>query len=148
MGDGTGLRARARCLLAAGGLVVAVALASGCGGDDGGTAAATGATGATAARTAHEPTAAERAKAAQLETGRRVFVASCGGCHTLKDAGTTGTTARGNSELDPIQPNYSSTKWFVVHGFKEMPSYRGRLDRTEIEAVSRYVSTVTGGGPG
>jgi mono/diheme cytochrome c family protein len=33
-----------------------------------------------------------RVSAGDAAAGKRLFVKTCGGCHTLKDAGTTGTT--------------------------------------------------------
>ena len=73
--------------------------------------------------------------------GKSIFTANCGSCHTLADAGTTGTVG---PNLDDSKP----TKDKVVTAGDE----RGRRDavvqglarRAQIQAVADYVSSAAG----
>jgi uncharacterized membrane protein len=78
----------------------------------------------------------------QVEQGRAVFTAAgCGGCHTLTDAGTTGTTG---PNLDSLQPSAERVSAVVESGRGGMPSFASSLGEDEIEAVAAYVSSVAG----
>jgi uncharacterized membrane protein len=79
---------------------------------------------------------------AQLEQGRAVFAsAGCAACHTLADAGATGAVG---PNLDGLQPSASVVRTTVEAGRGVMPSFSGKLDQSEIDAVAAYVSTVAG----
>jgi mono/diheme cytochrome c family protein len=74
--------------------------------------------------------------------GKQVFMsAGCGGCHTLKDAGTSGTVG---PDLDQLKPSDSRVEHQVETGGGAMPSFKGRLTPAEIAAVAKYVSSVAG----
>jgi mono/diheme cytochrome c family protein len=78
----------------------------------------------------------------QLALGKDVFVANCAPCHTLADAGTSGTVG---PNLDDVQPSAATVKEMVTNGRGAMPSFSGQLSEEEIDAVADYVSTVAGG---
>lgn len=78
----------------------------------------------------------------QLAEGKAVFTANCGACHTLADAGTTGTVG---PNLDDVQPSQATVQEIVTDGRGAMPAFGGQLSEAEIDAVAAYVSTVAGG---
>ncbi len=79
---------------------------------------------------------------AQVERGRGVFAsAGCAGCHALADAGATATVG---PSLDALRPSAAVVRAAVAGGKGAMPSFASRLAPGEIEAVSAYVSFVTG----
>jgi mono/diheme cytochrome c family protein len=116
------------------------ALAAGCGGSEGGSRTHGGGTQAATTRPA------SGAATAQLQRGRALFRTNCGACHALRDAGTHGTRAGGEANLDPIKPNSSSVKQFVSHGYGGMPSFKRKLSAEDIDVVARYVAAVDGCG--
>jgi uncharacterized membrane protein len=80
---------------------------------------------------------------AQVDQGRAVFVsAGCGTCHTLADAGASGTVG---PSLDGAQPSAERVESTVRSGRGAMPSFATTLDDEEIAAVAAYVSAVAGG---
>jgi mono/diheme cytochrome c family protein len=77
-----------------------------------------------------------------LAQGKHVFeTAGCKSCHTLKDAGASGTVG---PSLDEKKPPKALVIDRVTHGKGVMPSFSGQLSAAEIEAVATYVSTVAG----
>jgi cytochrome c6 len=88
-------------------------------------------------------TAAGGGANAQLALGKQIFLvkAGCGGCHTLKDAGTTGTIG---PNLDQLKPSKDIVEHQVENGGGPMPAFKGTLTTDEIDAVAAYVSTVAG----
>jgi mono/diheme cytochrome c family protein len=99
------------------------------------TATTTPATTTTTATT----TTAEQGDAA---AGKAVFAsAGCASCHTLRDAGASGSVG---PNLDDARPAYSLVIDRVTHGKGVMPSFGGQLSETEIQNVAKYVSTVAG----
>jgi cbb3-type cytochrome c oxidase subunit III len=73
--------------------------------------------------------------------GKTIFKAKCGGCHTLADAGTTGTQG---PNLDALKPPFDIVKHQVEVGGGIMPAFKGTLTDRQIAAVARYVSSVAG----
>ena len=74
--------------------------------------------------------------------GRQVFAsAGCGACHTLADAGASGTVG---PDLDAAQPSAGLVVDRVTNGQGAMPSFAGRLSEDEIAAVAAYVSAAAG----
>jgi mono/diheme cytochrome c family protein len=73
--------------------------------------------------------------------GKTVFTSNCGGCHTLKDAGTTGSVG---PNLDDVQPDKATVVRQVNNGGGPMPSFKGKLSSAQINDVSAYVSSVAG----
>lgn len=115
--------------------LVLVALAAGLGlaacGDD------AGSDGTTTERT-HETTTTEEATTEETATaaGRSVFVANCGSCHTLDDAGTSGAVG---PKLDEAGLDVDAVEQQVREGGGGMPAFEGTLSDAEIVDVARYV---------
>jgi cytochrome c oxidase subunit 2 len=65
----------------------------------------------------------------------------CGGCHTLKDAGTTGTQG---PNLDLLKPPFARIKSQVIKGGGIMPAFKGVLTDAQINAVAKYVAEHAG----
>jgi mono/diheme cytochrome c family protein len=87
-----------------------------------------------------ESTAASTGKSsgADLVAGKALFIKTCGGCHTLKDAGTTGQSA---PELDfPISAAGVAAQIKAGGGF--MPA--NLLKGADAANVAAYVSSVAG----
>jgi cbb3-type cytochrome c oxidase subunit III len=74
--------------------------------------------------------------------GKSIFAsAGCASCHTLADAGATGTVG---PNLDEAKPPKSLVVERVTNGAGVMPSFKDRLSPAEIQAVADYVSSVAG----
>jgi sulfite dehydrogenase len=90
--------------------------------------------------------AAENDSKAASELGRQVFTKvaepQCGVCHTLKDAGTTGTIG---ANLEELRPDVARVADAVRKGLGVMPAYAGKLSEQEIRAVAEYVSRAAAG---
>jgi len=79
---------------------------------------------------------------ASTAAGKQVFEsAGCGGCHTLKDAGTTGKVG---PDLDQLKPSEAAVERQVNVGGGAMPAFKGQLSDAQIKAVAAYVSGVAG----
>jgi hypothetical protein len=73
--------------------------------------------------------------------GKKLFVSTgCGSCHTLKAAGTKGTSG---PNLDKVKPSYSTTVDWVTTGGKGMPSFKGILTTSQIQDVANFVDSST-----
>ena len=68
--------------------------------------------------------------------------AGCGGCHTLADAGTSGTIG---PNLDESQPDFGLAVERITNGTSVMPAYAGQSDATEIDDLAAYVVAATAG---
>lgn len=90
------------------------------------------------------PVLPARAGEDKLELGKAVFteqaVPACAVCHTLADAGSTGTVG---PNLDELRPSAERVATAVRSGIGIMPSFEALSD-TQVEAVAAYVSTVSG----
>jgi mono/diheme cytochrome c family protein len=73
--------------------------------------------------------------------GKSIFTANCSACHTLADAGTSGTIG---PNLDQARPPKPLVVDRVTNGRGVMPSFKDSLDPAQIEAVADYVSSVAG----
>ena len=73
--------------------------------------------------------------------GKSIFTSTCGGCHTLSDAGTSGTVG---PNLDDAKPPKELVIDRVTNGKGQMPSFKGTLDEQQIQAVADYVSSSAG----
>ncbi|MFT4048825.1 MAG: PQQ-binding-like beta-propeller repeat protein [Solirubrobacterales bacterium] len=73
--------------------------------------------------------------------GKALFTANCAGCHTLKDAGTSGTAG---PNLDSLKPSDALVVKQVTNGGGAMPSFKSTLSAAEIAAIAKYVSSVAG----
>jgi mono/diheme cytochrome c family protein len=77
--------------------------------------------------------------------GKTIFkTGPCAGCHTLADAGTTGTVG---PNLDQAKPPLSLVVNRVVNGAGAMPSFKGQFTDKQIADVAAYVVKATGGNP-
>jgi cbb3-type cytochrome c oxidase subunit III len=74
-------------------------------------------------------------------SGKDIFVANCGSCHTLKDAGTSGTVG---PNLDQLKPSQEIVQHQVINGGGAMPAFKGTLTPEQITAVAKYVSSAAG----
>ena len=134
---------RRRTLLLAFAAVTAVVALSACGGgaDDENAGGATTAVGETQAEGGEGDPAA----------GAEVFAtAGCGNCHTLEDAGATGTSA---PNLDERVPEIDEAQIIeqVTNGGGGMPAFGDQLDEQQIRDVAAYLLDATsqdGGGAG
>lgn len=86
-------------------------------------------------------TSAEPGEDGDLAAGKVVFTGSCGGCHTLADAGTSGTIG---PNLDDRPPSADLVSERVTNGQGAMPSFSESLTAAQIADVSAYVSNVAG----
>ena len=76
--------------------------------------------------------------------GKKVFMsAGCVGCHTLADAGATGTVG---PNLDEAKPPKELVVQRVTLGQGAMPPFKGQLSDQQIADVAAYVVQATGGG--
>jgi cytochrome c6 len=74
---------------------------------------------------------------------KAVFSASCGSCHILEDAGTTGTAG---PNLDESQPGLEEAERQIAEGGGGMPAFKDQLSEDQIRALAEYVVEATGGG--
>jgi len=74
-------------------------------------------------------------------SGKDIFVANCGSCHTLKDAGTNGNVG---PNLDSLKPDQTRVQNQVIHGGGGMPAFEGVLTADQITAVAKYVASAVG----
>lgn len=95
--------------------------------------------------------------------GKQVFTSNgCGACHTLADAGTSGTTGpklddiaaaaakfgkqRGLTAAEYVKQSIEDPTAFVVPGYPPvMPSFKGRVQGAELDALVEYLLSVSGG---
>ena len=75
--------------------------------------------------------------------GKQVFTENCASCHTLSDAGSSGTVG---PNLDDAAPDEQAVRRQVLQGGGGMPAFEGQLSDDDINAVAAYVSSVAGGG--
>lgn len=90
-----------------------------------------------------ETTTTETTPAAEGDpvAGKVVFTTNCGGCHTLSDAGTSGSVG---PNLDDAQPDEALVVDRVTNGQGVMPPFGGTLTEQQIADVAAYVSTAAG----
>ena len=70
-----------------------------------------------------------------------IFTTNCGSCHTLADAGTTGTVG---PNLDDLKPAEDVVAEQVTNGGGAMPPFGGTLTEEQITEVAAYVSAAAG----
>jgi mono/diheme cytochrome c family protein len=77
--------------------------------------------------------------------GKKIFEQTgCKGCHTLADAGATGTVG---PNLDQAKPDYRLATARITLGKGAMPSFKGQLTAQQIADVAAYVVKASGGTP-
>jgi mono/diheme cytochrome c family protein len=74
--------------------------------------------------------------------GKQIFTQSCGTCHTLSDAGTSGTIGPNLDELGPDKSRVETAIENGGAGTGAMPA--NIVTGQEAEAVAEYVSSVAG----
>ena len=80
--------------------------------------------------------------AGDVAAGKAVFEsAGCATCHTLADAGSSGTVG---PNLDAAKPPAALVVERVTNGKGAMPSFKGQLSEKQIADVAAYVSSVAG----
>lgn len=87
------------------------------------------------------PAPTETGAAGSEPVGKVIFTTNCASCHTLADAGTTGTVG---PNLDQAQPDEARVVERVTNGKGVMPSFEGVLTEEEITEVAAYVSAAAG----
>jgi cytochrome c553 len=149
-------------------LAAALGVAAGCGGEEEQTATPETVEGTTTQTTETETTETETTETDTTETetteetettteetvttpviegdpvaGKEVFLgaAACGSCHTLADAGTSGSIG---PNLDDSQPSNELVLDRVTNGQGAMPSFSSTLSEQQIADVAAYVSSVAG----
>lgn len=82
---------------------------------------------------------------AQLQRGRALFTGKaappCALCHTLAAAGSDGQIG---PVLDELKPDAARVRRVLQTGPGVMPSYAGKLDAADIEALAQFVSRSAG----
>ena len=74
--------------------------------------------------------------------GKEVYAsAGCGSCHTLSDAGTTGTVG---PNLDESSADFAAAQQQISNGGGGMPAFSGQLSDEEIANVAAYVVEARG----
>jgi cytochrome c6 len=69
--------------------------------------------------------------------GKAIFAETCGSCHTLSAAGTSGSLG---PNLDDTALDAGAIERIVRDGSGEMPAFAGRLSDDEIAAVADFVA--------
>ena len=122
------------------GCLAAVAVAvSACGGSSGSSSSSESEPETTAATT--EAPATTATTGGGTVSGKVVFVDNCGSCHTLAAAGTDGQVG---PDLDDLKPDTATVVNQVTNGGGGMPAFGSQLSQAQIQAVSKYVSSVAG----
>jgi cytochrome c6 len=77
---------------------------------------------------------------ADVAAGKTAFVATCGGCHALKDAGTAGNVGPDLDSLAPLTADRVANQ--IAHGGGAMPAKL--LTGQDAANVAAYVASVAG----
>ncbi len=105
------------------------------------TTATTAPTTTAPAATTTAPTTSTAASQGDPAAGKAVFAsAGCGGCHTLKAAGSTGTVG---PNLDQLKPPLDRIVLQVDKGGGPMPAFKGQLTDKQIQDVAAFVYAST-----
>lgn len=83
----------------------------------------------------------EAAAGQQADDPKSIFASSCGSCHALEDAGTSGTVG---PDLDDAQPGLEESIEQIANGGNGMPAFKDRLSEEQIRALAEYLVEVTG----
>ena len=134
------MRRTALFLIFASLLFAAGSAVAGCGGEEEATPTPDTITGTVTDTTETETTDTGEEPAGDPAAGKTVFVAQCGTCHALADAGTSGTVG---PNLDDAQPDRDLVVDRVTNGQGVMPAFGESLSETEIQDVAAYVVDAT-----
>jgi len=133
-------RLNIRSTVAALALAAIVLAVAACGGSSGSSSSA-----APPATSTPTSTPASGGGEVSAAAGKVVFTSNCATCHTLADAGATGSVG---PNLDDLKPDEETVKNQVTNGGGGMPAFGGQLSETQIESVAKYVSSAAGQGGG
>jgi mono/diheme cytochrome c family protein len=87
---------------------------------------------------ATETTSTETTGQGNAEAGKAVFAsAGCGGCHTLSEAGSSGTVG---PRLDDANISFDRVVEQVTNGGGAMPPFGESLTQQQISDVAAFVS--------
>jgi mono/diheme cytochrome c family protein len=87
-----------------------------------------------------DPAPADRPSEAATGDGKAVFASTCGGCHTLADAGTGGKIG---PDLDDLKPDKARVEAAIKSGPGSMPE--NLVTGDDAVAVADYVASAAGG---
>jgi mono/diheme cytochrome c family protein len=124
------------------GLALAILALAGCGGDNGGGGGGGGGntdTGGAATPTETATQSGGGGASGSTAKGKELFAGTCGQCHTLKDAGTTGTFG---PNLDELKPDKATVLHAIETGPGAMPDHL--FTGADAEEIATYVSSVAG----
>ncbi len=140
-----GLEKRSALFLIAILALVGAMVVAGCGGGGSSSSSETATTEEPAETEAAEEPEEEAGggESAMLAEGKSIFTSTCGSCHTLKAAGTSGEVG---PNLDELEPDQGTVEHQVQNGGGGMPAFgkEGTLSAAEIKAVATYVSAEAG----
>jgi len=75
--------------------------------------------------------------------GKKVFVASCGSCHTLKAAGTVARSKKRGPSLDRYRLTFNAVFRRLFEGGDTMPAFADKLTSTQLRDVAAFVEQAT-----
>ena len=107
-------------------VVVALGIATGCGGSGGSNSSSS---------------SSSDDGVVSVAAGKTVFADNCTSCHTLADAGSSGSVG---PNLDDLKPDDATVANQVTNGGGGMPAFGGQLSDSQIQSVAKYVSSVAG----
>jgi mono/diheme cytochrome c family protein len=88
-------------------------------------------------------TQTQQASEGNAEAGKEIFAANgCGSCHTLEDAGSSGTVG---PNLDEAKPDLAVAIETITNGASPMPAFKDTLTEQQIADVATYVVEASGG---
>jgi mono/diheme cytochrome c family protein len=95
-------------------------------------------------KTEPKPTVPPEYANGDAAAGKAIFASKgCATCHTLADAGATGTIG---PNLDEVKPDLAIAVDRIVNGKGTMPPFKSQLSTKEIADVAAYVVQASGGG--
>jgi cbb3-type cytochrome c oxidase subunit III len=85
------------------------------------------------------------ASAQQLAQGEQVFRGNCQRCHSIDGRRATSRPQFPGTDFNRVKPSAQLVMRQALRGIpEEMPSFRGRLTRAQLQAVAAYVTTTAG----
>ncbi len=89
---------------------------------------------------AEDQPSAQGTQTYSASAGQQLFVDNCGSCHTLSAAGTSGSVG---PSLDGVGVTTDQVSSIVKSGSGVMPSFSGKLNQGQIDAVAAYVASAS-----
>jgi cytochrome c6 len=119
--------------------IVYVLASNGLGSSEGSSVQPTATQAATTTETQAAPTTKTQAAQPPVGPGRDLFASTCGACHTLAAAGTTGTVG---PNLDDLKPDQETVRGAVQNGPGAMPA--NLLTGAQAQQVAAFVAMSAG----